>query len=59
MSSLPRRPTDVLRDALARLVVIREALEDGDVGYACAVAIDLEHDLAGALAWFSELRDAA
>jgi hypothetical protein len=56
----------VLGNALGRVVVIREALEDGDTGYAYAVATDLEHDLAGersrlleAPAAIGELREAA
>lgn len=39
----------LLRDALARVVAIREALEDGDVRYAAEVAYQLELDLAGSL----------
>jgi hypothetical protein len=37
-----------LADAQARAVVIREAIADGDLGYAAATAERLEHDL-GAL----------
>jgi hypothetical protein len=32
--------------ALARIVRAREALEDGDVGFAAAILFDLEEDLA-------------
>jgi hypothetical protein len=35
-----------IADALARLVVIREALEVGDVDYAAGLLADLEDDLA-------------
>ena len=37
------------RDVLARLIAIREALEDGDVGMASAVAADFEDELAAEL----------
>ncbi len=37
--------TEILRDALARVVTIRDALSDGDYGFAAEVAADLEHDL--------------
>ncbi len=40
---------ELLREVLARVVTIREALEDGDTGYAASIAANLEHDLAGAL----------
>jgi rubredoxin len=33
--------------ALARIVRAREALEDGDIGFAYELLTDLEHDLAG------------
>jgi hypothetical protein len=32
---------------LARIVRAREALEDGDTGFAYAIVCDLEHDLGG------------
>ena len=38
---------DVIRDALARVVRAREALEDGDTGFAYSLLTDLEIDLAG------------
>ena len=41
---------NLTRDALVRVVAIREALEDGDPSHAYALATDLEHDLAGGLA---------
>lgn len=44
----------LLRDALSRVVAIREALEDGDPAYAHALADDLEHDIAGGLATIGE-----
>lgn len=34
-------------NVISRIVAIREAIEAGDVGYAYAVASDLEHDLVG------------
>jgi hypothetical protein len=33
-------------NTLARIVRVREALEDGDVGFAYAIVCDLEEDLA-------------
>jgi hypothetical protein len=39
-----------IEDALARIVRIREAIEDGDLVLAHAIAGDLEADVAGALA---------
>jgi hypothetical protein len=36
-------------DLLSRVVRAREALEDGDVGFAYATLTDLEEDLAGEL----------
>jgi hypothetical protein len=32
---------------VARIVRVREALEDGDIGFAYAIVCDLEEDLAG------------
>ncbi len=46
----------VVDDAIARTIVIREAIEDGAYAYAARVAEDLEHDLAGNL---HQLREAA
>ena len=40
---------EVVRNALERLVVIREAMEDGDYRLADAVAFDLEIDLSVAV----------
>jgi hypothetical protein len=34
-------------NTLARIVRAREALEDGDIGFAYDLLTDLEHDLAG------------
>jgi hypothetical protein len=45
---------ELLRDALARIIYLREALEVGDVGTAVSVAGDLEHDLATQLAQLEE-----
>jgi hypothetical protein len=39
----------VLREAIPRVVVIEEALEDGDVDLARQVAFDLELDLSAAV----------
>jgi hypothetical protein len=41
--------TGLVRDALARIVTAREALDYGDTFEAAALLADLEHDLAGAL----------
>ena len=38
-----------LRELLARVVVLREAIADGDSAYAFALAADLEDDLAAAV----------
>jgi hypothetical protein len=35
----------LLRAILARVVVIREAIADGDAAYASSLAADLEYDL--------------
>jgi hypothetical protein len=40
----------LLRDAAARVIVIEEALEDGDSGTAYTVATDLELDLRSVIA---------
>ena len=40
----------LMRDVLARIVVVREELEVGAVGEAAAILHDLEIDLAGGLA---------
>ncbi len=53
---LPAAALSSLDDALSRVGVVREALEDGDYLYAASVAENLEHDLAGTL---HLLRDAA
>lgn len=53
-----RDPVWFLRDALARVTSIREALADVDPFDAAALARDLEHDLAGALALLEEVRRA-
>jgi len=42
--------SEAVRDILARVIRIREALEDGDTGYAAQLAYDLELDLAAASA---------
>jgi hypothetical protein len=39
----------IMRDALQRIVVLREALEAGDTGFAYEVAAGLEDDIAGKL----------
>ena len=39
----------LLRDLLGRVVQIREAIADGDIYYAEAIAEGLETDLAGAI----------
>jgi hypothetical protein len=44
---------DVIRNALARVVVVEEAIEVGDTGEAFAILIDLEGDLVGSLAALS------
>jgi hypothetical protein len=41
---------EVLRDVLARIVWLREALETGEVAIAFSLLLDLEHDIAAALA---------
>jgi hypothetical protein len=59
MATLARRPTDlleVLRDALARVVWIREEFDPIVRDQALE---DLEHDLAGSLVRFDELQEAA
>jgi hypothetical protein len=38
-----------LQDVLARIVVIREAIETGEVGIAHTLLLDLEHDVAATL----------
>ena len=45
-------PLDVLRTVLARVVLVREAIEDGDSAYVRELTADLEDDLAGWLAAF-------
>jgi hypothetical protein len=40
---------DILRDAYARVIVLNEALDCGDVGEAQAIGSNLEHDLANEL----------
>ena len=47
--SLPPTAERVIQDTLSRVVTLREAIADGDLGYAAAVAANLEHDLAGDL----------
>jgi hypothetical protein len=47
-----------VRDVLAILVRLREALEDGDVSFAVEIAEELEDDLAGWLATTPEERAA-
>ncbi len=42
--------TVVLRDVLAGIVRVREALEDGDSDFAYAVAVQAEDELAGTIA---------
>jgi hypothetical protein len=41
---------ELLRDALARIVYLRESFEVGEVDTAVAIAADLERDLAAGLA---------
>jgi hypothetical protein len=43
-------PPDLLRDALCRIVVARDALADGDLPYCADLLRDLETDLADAIA---------
>jgi hypothetical protein len=45
---------ELLRDALARIIYLRESLDVGDVGTAVSIAADLEHDLAAQLAQLEE-----
>lgn len=47
----------LMRDVLARIVVVREELEVGAVGEAAAVLYDLEIDLAGGLATIGDGTD--
>lgn len=44
----------LLRDAVARLVVVQEAIEDGNPSYAHTVAHELELDIAGCLHHFGD-----
>ena len=51
---------DVIRDALARVVSVRELLEDGDYRTADSFLFELELDLAGVVARHTdELKAAA
>jgi hypothetical protein len=43
----------VLRDVVARVVAVQEALEVGDTGEAFAILVDLEADVVASLAAFS------
>jgi len=45
---------ELLRDALARIIYLRESLDVDDVGTAVSIAADLEHDLAAQLARLEE-----
>ena len=49
MSNDGRATVHWLRDALARVVKLREALADADLTFAAAIAERLEHDLAAEL----------
>lgn len=49
-SGPPSNPILLLQDACARVVVILEALEDGEPSTAYVVATDLEMDIAAAIA---------
>ena len=45
----------LILDALARVVSAEEAIEDGDVGLAFSLLVDLEGDLVGSLAALQEI----
>jgi hypothetical protein len=45
---------EILRDALSRIIRIREGHADGDLALAEQIAEDLEHDLAGAIVRLEE-----
>jgi hypothetical protein len=51
--------TRLLRDALGRIVAIREAIAEGAIDYAADLASDLEADLAGGVAQLEERARAA
>lgn len=49
----------LLQDVSARIVYLREALEDGDAGLAYAIAVDLEQDVVAELVRVKQLEEAA
>ena len=44
------RPEDIVRDVIARVIAIIDALECGDIDLAHTIAIDLETDLVAVIA---------
>jgi hypothetical protein len=47
--------TEIIRDALSRIIHAQEAIEDGDSGYAHALLVGLEADLVSSLAALQEI----
>ncbi len=50
----PQNLHEILRDALTRIVVIRETIGYGDLQMACLMLADLEDDLAGIVGYLDE-----